>query len=105
MTVITLSTVGFGEVAPMTPTAKIFTVFFIMISLTVFAFGIKELTQFVLTENIFEKINKNKLCQDADARVTNHHHHLFNSLKIQTKQLQMWLKKLLRNTTNKQKSK
>ena len=61
MTAITLSIVGFGEIAPMTPTAKIFTIFFIMISLTVFAYWIKELTQFVLTENIFEKIKqKNK---------------------------------------------
>jgi hypothetical protein len=32
-----------------------------MMSLTVFAYEIKELTQFVLTENIFEKIKqKNK---------------------------------------------
>ncbi|MGB2165237.1 MAG: ion channel [Flavobacteriaceae bacterium] len=60
MTAITLSTVGFGEVTPLTPSAKIFTIFFIMMSLTVFAFGIKELTQFVLTENIFEKIKQKK---------------------------------------------
>jgi voltage-gated potassium channel len=71
MTVITLSTVGFGEVAPMTPTAKIFTVFFIMISLTVFAFGIKELTQFVLTENIFEKIKQKKM-KKMTASLKNH---------------------------------
>ena len=39
---------------------NLFTVFFIMMSLTVFAYGIKELTQFVLTENIFEKIKQKK---------------------------------------------
>lgn len=61
MTAITLSTVGFGEVAPMTSQAKIFTILFIMMSLTVFAFGIKELTQFVVTENIFEKIKQKKI--------------------------------------------
>lgn len=61
MTAITLSTVGFGEVVPLTPEAKIFTIFFIMMSLTVFAFGIKELTQFVVTENIFEKIKQKKM--------------------------------------------
>ena len=60
MTAITLSTVGYGEIAPMTPVAKIFTILFIMMSLTVFAFGIKELTRFVLTENIFEKIKQKK---------------------------------------------
>jgi voltage-gated potassium channel len=32
-----------------------------MMSLTVFAFGIKELTQFVVTENIFEKIKQKKM--------------------------------------------
>lgn len=61
MTAITLSTVGYGEIAPMTPAAKIFTILFIMMSLTVFAFGIKELTRFVLTENIFEKIKQKKM--------------------------------------------
>ena len=61
MTAITLSTVGFGEIAPMTPEAKIFTILFILMSLTVFAYGIKELTQFVLTENIFEKIKQKKM--------------------------------------------
>ena len=60
MTAITLSTVGFGEIAPMTPEAKIFTILFILMSLPVFAYGIKELTQFVLTENIFEKIKQKK---------------------------------------------
>ena len=61
MNAITLSTVGFGEVVPLTPEAKIFTIFFIMMSLTVFVFGIKELTQFVVTENIFEKIKQKKM--------------------------------------------
>ena len=60
MTAITLSTVGFVEIAPMTPEAKIFTILFILMSLTVFAYGIKELTQFVLTENILEKIKQKK---------------------------------------------
>lgn len=32
-----------------------------MMSLTVFAYGIKELTQFVLTENIFEKFKQKKM--------------------------------------------
>ncbi len=60
MTVITLSTVGYGEIAPLTPEAKVFTIFFIMISLIAFGYGIKELTQFVVTENIFEKIKQKK---------------------------------------------
>lgn len=61
VTAVTLSTLGYGEIAPMTPAAKTFTILFIMMSLTVFAFGIKELTRFVLTENIFEKIKQKKM--------------------------------------------
>lgn len=61
MTAITLSTVGYGEVAPMSPSAKIFTILLIMISLTAFAYGIKELTHFVITENIFDKIKRKKM--------------------------------------------
>ena len=71
MTAITLSTVGYGEVAPMPPSAKVFTVLFIMISLTVFAFGLKELTQFVLSENIFEKIKQQKM-KKMTASLRNH---------------------------------
>jgi voltage-gated potassium channel len=60
MTVITLSKVGFGEIAPMSDAAKLFTIFFIVISLSVFAYGLKEMTQYFLTENIFEKIKQKK---------------------------------------------
>jgi len=61
MTMITLSTFGFGEIAPMSDAAKLFTIFFIMISLSVFAYGLKEITQYFLTENIFEKIKQKKM--------------------------------------------
>jgi hypothetical protein len=40
----------------MSDAAKLFIIFFIMISLSVFAYGLKEMTQYFLTENIFEKI-------------------------------------------------
>jgi voltage-gated potassium channel len=61
MTVITLSKVGFGEIAPMSDAAKLFTISFIVISLSVFAYGLKEMTQYFLTENIFEKIKQKKM--------------------------------------------
>jgi voltage-gated potassium channel len=71
MTAITLSTVGFGEVAPLSDGAKIFTIVFILISLTFFAFGIKQLTQYVLTENIFDKIKQKKM-KKMTASLQNH---------------------------------
>ena len=61
MMATTLSTTGFGESPPpLSLTAKIFTIFFIMMSLTVFAYWIKELTQYELTENIYEKFKQKK---------------------------------------------
>jgi len=47
--------VRFGEIPPMTPCSQNIYHFFIMMSLTVFAYWIKELTQFELKEKIFEK--------------------------------------------------
>tara|TARA_B100001057_G_scaffold463121_1_gene516767 strand:+ start:813 stop:1037 length:225 start_codon:yes stop_codon:yes gene_type:complete len=58
ITAITLSTVEYGEVAPMISSAKIFTILLIMVGLTAFAFGIKELIHFVITENILIKSKK-----------------------------------------------
>lgn len=43
MTVITISTVGYGEVATMTDTAKLFSVFVIFAGLSVFGYGITSL--------------------------------------------------------------
>ena len=71
MTAITISTVGFGEIASMNDQAKLFTVFFILISLTVFGYGIKELTQYLLSENIFEKMKQKKM-KKLTASLNNH---------------------------------
>ena len=56
MTVITISTVGFGEVAPLSQEAKLFTLFFILICLTVFAYAVKQLTVYFLNDHVFEQL-------------------------------------------------
>lgn len=61
MTAITISTVGFGEIAILDAKTKLFTVFFILISLTVFAYAVKEITQYFLSVNIFEKMKQKKM--------------------------------------------
>jgi voltage-gated potassium channel len=60
MTVITLSTVGYGEITPMTPEAKVFTIFFIMTSLIAFGYGIKELPSLLFLKIFLKKSNKKK---------------------------------------------
>ena len=59
MTVITISTVGFGEVEPFDTWDKLFTVFLIVVSVVAFAFSIS-----VITEYIFRKSNP----EEAQAR-------------------------------------
>ena len=56
MTVITISTVGFGEVARLSQEAKLFTLFFILVCLTVFAYAVKQLTVYFLNDGVFEQL-------------------------------------------------
>ena len=51
MTVITMATVGFGEVVPLDDTAKIFTVFLIFASLIIVGFAISVITEHILSKN------------------------------------------------------
>lgn len=48
MTIITLSTVGFGEVQPLSPSGQIFTAFLIIFNLGVFAYAISIISNFIL---------------------------------------------------------
>ncbi|WMX12499.1 MULTISPECIES: TrkA family potassium uptake protein [unclassified Aureispira] len=48
MTIITLSTVGFGEVQPLSPNGQVFTSFLIIFNLGVFAYAISIISNFIL---------------------------------------------------------
>ena len=48
MTVITVTTVGFGEVQPLDPQAKIFTVFLILTSVVIVGYAFKIITEYIL---------------------------------------------------------
>lgn len=48
MTVITVATVGFGEVAPLNEGAKLFTIFLILVSVLVVGYAISVITEYVL---------------------------------------------------------
>ncbi|PIE99851.1 MAG: potassium channel protein [Maribacter sp.] len=60
MTVITVTTVGFSEVGPLSGEAKIFTVFLIISSVFIFAFSISVITEYILSRNTMEILKKKK---------------------------------------------
>ncbi|MDT0559581.1 potassium channel protein [Ichthyenterobacterium sp. W332] len=71
MTVITITTVGFGEVHPLDDTAKIFTVFLILASVIIVAFAISVITEYILSKNNIEELKQKKMQKKIDA-MSNH---------------------------------
>ena len=51
MTVITIATVGYGEVVPLDATGKIFTVFLILTSLGVIGFSLSVITEYIVSKS------------------------------------------------------
>ena len=51
MTVITVTTVGFGEVAPLNDEAKLFTVILILTSVIVVGYALTVITEYILSKN------------------------------------------------------
>jgi len=71
MVIITMSTVGFGEVHPLTPTEKIFTIFLIIFSIGIFGYLVSLLTEFI-ADGTFLKELKNKKMQKKLNKLENH---------------------------------
>lgn len=71
MTVITITTVGFGEVQPLDPFSKIFTVFLILASVVIVGFAISIITEFILSKNNIEELNRKRMQKKID-RLSNH---------------------------------
>ncbi|MDA9333716.1 potassium channel protein [Polaribacter sp.] len=61
MTVITITTVGFGEVQPFTPDEKIFTVFLILTSITVFGYAVSIFSEYLVSGKLFEQFKHRKV--------------------------------------------
>jgi len=51
MTVITIATVGYGEVTPLDDTAKLFTVFLILTSIAIIAFSLSVITEYIVKQS------------------------------------------------------
>ncbi|MBT8325030.1 MAG: potassium channel protein [Winogradskyella sp.] len=71
MTVITVTTVGYGEVNPLDATSKIFTVFLILTSVIILGYAISVITEYILSKNNFEDIKQRKMQKRID-KMTNH---------------------------------
>ncbi|SDS69446.1 potassium channel protein [Gramella sp. MAR_2010_147] len=67
MTIITISTVGYGEVQPMDPYGKIFTSVFIISGLFIFGFGFSTITEHILNKNNIGNLKRNKMRKRIDS--------------------------------------
>ncbi|OBX23001.1 voltage-gated potassium channel [Gelidibacter algens] len=71
MTVITITTVGFGEVQPLDDQSKIFTVFLILTSVVILGYAIAVITEYILSKNNFEELTQRKMQKKIDG-LSNH---------------------------------
>ncbi len=61
MTVITITTVGFGEIHPLTEKEKLFTIFLILMSIVSLGYAARVLTEYIANGEVFKKIKSKKV--------------------------------------------
>ncbi|MDO5970945.1 potassium channel protein [Flavivirga aquimarina] len=61
MTVITMTTVGFGEVVPLDNQSKIFTIFLILASVVIVGYALSIITEYILSKNDIEELKHKKM--------------------------------------------
>ena len=71
MTVITITTVGFGEVQPLDDFAKIFTIFLILASVIIVGYALTVITEYILSKNDIEELKLKKMQKKIDS-LSNH---------------------------------
>ena len=69
--VITITTVGFGEVQPLDPQAKIFTIFLILTSVIIVGYALTIITEFIISKNDISELKQKKMQKKIDA-LSNH---------------------------------
>lgn len=71
MTIITVATVGYGEVKPLTDSGKIFTALLILTSFGTFAYAVSSITKFVF-EGEFNDFYKNRKLNSTIEKLSDH---------------------------------
>ncbi len=66
MTIITISTVGFKEVQPLDTGSKIFTIFLILTSITIYGYVISVLTEYIANNKLLEELKFKKVQNKID---------------------------------------
>ncbi|MFZ0491148.1 MAG: potassium channel protein [Salegentibacter sp.] len=67
MTVITISTVGYGEVHPLGIFGKVFTSFFIVSGIIIIGFGFSVITEYILSKNDIGNLKRKKMEKEIAA--------------------------------------
>ncbi|MDO9037769.1 MAG: potassium channel family protein, partial [Lutibacter sp.] len=63
MTIITMTTVGFGEMHPLNEQEKIFTIFLILISIVVYAYSVTALSEYLVNGKLLQLLKLRKVQQ------------------------------------------
>lgn len=71
MTVITVTTVGFGEVHPLSQEERLFTIFLILTSIIMIGYAVSVITEYIVSGELFEKL-KFKKVQKRIEKLENH---------------------------------
>jgi len=67
MTIITISTVGYGEVQPLNDSGKIFAVFLIITSVITLGYAITIITEYILSRSNYELLKQKKVQKKIDS--------------------------------------
>ena len=67
MTVITMTTVGFGEVDPLDDQSKIFTIFLILASVVIVGYALSIITEYILSKDHIEELKHKKMQKRIDS--------------------------------------
>ena len=71
MTVITMTTVGFGEVVPLDDQSKIFTIFLILASIIIVGYALSIITEYILSRDHIEELKHKRMKKKID-KLKNH---------------------------------
>ncbi|MBT7851204.1 MAG: potassium channel protein [Flavobacteriaceae bacterium] len=71
MTVITITTVGFGEVLPLDSDGKLFTILLILTSVIIVGYALKVITEYIISKNVISELKHKKMQKKIDA-LSNH---------------------------------